>query len=178
MARATKKKRKKAKADKDGDAPARRVVARNRRALHRFIILDKFECGIVLTGPEVKSLRNGQGVITESFGRIRRGEVWLLNMEIGHYQPAYHVEQLSARTRKLLLHRREIRKLARRLDESGTTLVPLQIYFAHGLAKVQLALVRGAREHDKRERLKAREDRREIRASMQKGPRGRKPRRR
>jgi len=172
-------KAKKAK-KKGGAKPAeddRKVVARNRRALHRFVIMDRLECGIVLTGPEVKSLRNGQGIITEAFGRVRKGAVWLFGMEISHYQPAFHVEQIGKRTRKLLLNRREIRKWQRRLDEAGTTLVPLQVYFHHGLAKVEMALVRGAREPDKREKLKSRAAQREMRSRLGKQPRGRKARR-
>lgn len=167
-------KRPPATAARDGakapDAPV--VVARNRKALHRFVILEKCEAGIVLTGPEVKSLRNGQCVIADAFARVRDGALWLLNMEIGAYQPAATIAQLAKRPRKLLLHGREIRKFERRLDEAGTTLVPLAVYFTHGLAKVELALARGAREYDRRERSKERDARREMRARMQKQPRG------
>jgi len=149
------------------------VVARNRKALHRFVILEKVEAGIMLTGPEVKSLRNGHCVLADAFGRVRDGAIWLLNMEVAAYQPAATIEQIAKRPRKLLLHAREIRKLERRLDEAGTTLVPLSVYFAHGLAKVELALARGAREYDRRERSKERDARREMRARMKKQPRGR-----
>lgn len=153
-------------------APEPVVVARNRKALHRFVILETCEAGLVLTGPEVKSLRNGHCVISDAFGRVRDSTIWLFNMEVAAYQPAFHVEQLAKRPRKLLLHAKEARRLGRRLDERGTTLVPLSVYFTHGLAKVELALARGAREYDRRERSKERDARREIRARMQKQPRG------
>lgn len=178
MAKAASSGKRKAKGGKGDAAPERQVIARNRRAFHKYVILEKIEAGIILTGPEVKSLRNGQCVITEAFGRVRNGEIWLFNMDVGHYQPAAHVDQLAKRTRKLLLKRREIRKWIRRLDERGTTMVPLQVYFQKGLAKVELALVRGTREYDKRQREKAHEARREIRSKMQSQNRGRKQRRR
>jgi SsrA-binding protein len=162
-----------ARADaKPKPAPERTVVASNRKALHRYVILEKCEAGIVLTGPEVKSLRGGRCIITEAFARARDGAFWLLNMDVGAYQPAFHVEQIAKRPRKLLLHAGEFRRLERRLDEQGTTLVPLAVYFVHGLAKVELALARGAREYDRRERSKERDARREMRARMQKQPRG------
>ncbi|MHC5020096.1 MAG: SsrA-binding protein SmpB [Planctomycetota bacterium] len=181
MAKGTSSGNRKSKGAKGGRGEAaeeRKVIARNRRAFHKYVILEKVEAGVVLTGPEVKSLRNGQCVITEAYARLRGGEVWLFNMDVGHYQPAFHVEQLARRTRKLLLKRREIAKWARRLDESGTTMVPLLVYFQKGLAKVELALVRGTREYDKRQRAKANEARREIRSKMQTQNRGRKNRRR
>lgn len=167
----------KAKGGKGDVAPERLVIARNRRALHKYVILEKIEAGIMLTGPEVKSLRNGQCVITEAFAKARGEAFWLFNMDVGHYQPAAHVEQLARRTRKLLLHKREIAKWTRKLDEKGTTMVPLQVYFQNGLAKVELALVRGTREYDKRQREKAHEASREIRSKMHSQNRGRKTRR-
>jgi SsrA-binding protein len=141
---------------------ARKVVATNRKARHDYEVLDTWECGIVLTGSEVKSLRAGQVQLKDAYGEVRRGEIWLENLHIAPYQFAHEGGHEPERPRKLLLHRREIDALIGKVNEQGLTLVPLSIYFTHGLAKVQLALARGRRKYDKRQAIRAREEQREM----------------
>lgn len=144
-------------------ADGRKVVARNRKALHEFEILDRWEAGIVLTGPEVKSIREGKANLADAFGRVEGGEVWLYNMHVSPYGPAGTWKRPDpTRPRKLLLHRREIRKLIGAVHEKGLTLVPLDLYFSRGYAKVTLALARGKKLHDKRETLKRRAADRDV----------------
>ncbi|HWV57056.1 MAG TPA: SsrA-binding protein SmpB [Longimicrobiales bacterium] len=140
----------------------RKVVARNRKALHEYHVLDTFEAGIVLTGPEVKSVRDGRVSLAESFARVENGEVWLHGVHISPYDPASRWNVDPTRPRKLLLHRHEIRRLIGAVGEKGLTLVPLDMYFRRGLAKVTLAVARGKKMHDKREALKERAVRREL----------------
>ena len=144
----------------------KRVVATNRKARHEYEVLDTFEAGIVLRGPEVKSLREGKVGFQDAFARVERGEVWLYSLHIGPYEQAnrYNVDPL--RTRKLLLRKEEIRKLVGKVEEKGLTLVPLQLYFRRGYAKVELALARGRRLHDKREKLKRKVQEREAKKAM------------
>ena len=139
-----------------------RVVATNRKARHNFDILDTFECGIVLKGSEVKSLRAAQVQLKDGYGEIRRGELWLENIHIAPYSFARDGGHDPGRSRKLLLRRREIDRLLGKVNEQGLTIVPLKIYFTRGLAKVEMALARGRRTYDKRRRLKEREQRREM----------------
>ena len=141
---------------------ARKIVARNKKALHEFHVIEQYEAGIVLVGPEVKSIRNGQASLTEAFARVDRGEVWLHDMHITPYDPANRWNVDPVRPRKLLLNRREIRKLIGATKEKGLTLVPLDLHFSNGRAKVSLALARGKKLHDKRDDLKKREAQREI----------------
>ncbi len=143
-------------------AEGRRVVASNRRARHDYDILDTFEAGIVLKGSEVKSLRAGQVQLKDAYATIQGGELWLERLHIGPYSHASVDAHEPERKRKLLLHRREIDRLAGRINEQGLTLVPLQVYFSHGLAKVELALAKGRRTYDKRKKLREKEDRREM----------------
>ncbi len=142
------------------DAP--QVVARNRRARYEYDILDTVEAGIVLAGPEVKSLRAGKASLTDAYAVVRRGEAYLLGAHISPYEQAGRENPEPRRERKLLLHRAQIAKLAGRIGEGGLTLVPLSIYFSKGRAKVELALARGKRRHDKRETIKRREMDREL----------------
>jgi len=131
-----------------------RVIAQNRKARHNYNVLETLECGIVLTGSEVKSLRNGQLSLEEAYGRVDRGEVWLIGCDIQEYSHAHQLNHIPKRRRKLLLHRREIRKFASQAFEKNLTLVPLKMYFKRGRAKVLLGIGRGKREFDKRESMK------------------------
>ncbi|HWE35230.1 MAG TPA: SsrA-binding protein SmpB [Isosphaeraceae bacterium] len=138
------------------------VVARNRRARFEFDLLEKVEAGLVLTGTEVKSLRNGKASLEEAYAGVDRGEVWLYGCDIPEYLQANRMNHKPKRPRKLLLHRREIDKVAAKTSERGLTLVPLQIYFKKGMAKVELCVARGRKQHDKRDALKAQDARREM----------------
>jgi SsrA-binding protein len=140
----------------------RKVVATNRKARHEYEILEHFEAGLVLKGPEVKSLREGKASFQDSFARVEQSELWLYNLHISPYEQAnrYNVDPL--RTRKLLLQRAEIRRLIGKVEEKGLTLVPLQVYFKRGFAKVSLGLARGRKLHDKRDKLKQRIQEREA----------------
>lgn len=142
--------------------PGRKVVATNRKARHDFEILDTFECGMVLRGSEVKSLRDSQVQLKDAYADIRDGEVWLERVHIAPYGFALGGGHDPERPRKLLLHRREIDRLTGKVNEVGLTLVPLQIYFQDGKAKVELALARGRRTYDKRQKIRERMERREM----------------
>jgi len=133
-----------------------------KNALHEYHVLETWEAGLVLTGPEVKSIRAGKVSLAEAFARVEGGEVWLYGMHISPYDPASRWNADPTRPRKLLLHRREIRRLVGALGEKGYTLVPLDLYFRRGYAKVTLALARGKKLHDRREDLKRRAAQREI----------------
>jgi SsrA-binding protein len=141
---------------------AERTVASNRRARHDYAILERFEAGIALTGGEVKSLRAGRASLAEAFARVRDGEVWLEGMHIPPYEAGDERTHLPVRPRKLLLHRREIRQLRDAQQQDRLALVPLRVYFTHGIAKVELALARGKRVHEKRQAIAKREHEREI----------------
>ncbi len=131
-------------------------IARNPRARHDYHLLETWEAGLVLTGTEVKSLRAGKASLGESYAHVRRGEVWLEGMNISPYAAGSYNNPPPARSRKLLLHKREIRKLIGGTTQGGLTLVPLELYFKDGVAKVAIALARAKRTHDKREELKRR----------------------
>jgi len=137
-------------------------IARNKRARHDYEIIDTWETGIVLTGTEVKALREGKANLTDSFGIVKDGEVFLLNLHIGAYGLGNVHNHEPTRTRKLLMHRREIRRLIGAVERQGLTLVPLDLYFLRGRVKARLALVRGKQQHDKREDLKKKDAEREI----------------
>lgn len=137
-------------------------VASNRAASHRFNLLDRVECGIVLQGTEVKSLRTGGATLKDAYATVRDGEVWLHHVHIPSYPPAYHDNHAPERDRKLLLHQREIERLLARVKERGLTLVPTRIYFRGARAKVELALAQGKDRFDKRESIKAREMARDV----------------
>jgi SsrA-binding protein len=137
-------------------------VASNRYASYRYNLLETIECGVVLEGTEVKSLRGGGAQLKDGFATIRGGELWLRNIHIPPYAPASRENHDPERERKLLLHRREIDRLAARVSERGLTLVPTRIYFSGRRAKVEIALAQGKDLHDKREKLRRRDAQREI----------------
>jgi SsrA-binding protein len=139
-----------------------RTVATNRRARHDYDIQERIEAGIVLTGDEVKSMRLGQASIAEAFARIDRGEVWLEGMHVAEYAQGDHRRHQPLRPRKLLLHRREIDRLVGITQEQRLALIPLRVYFAHGIAKVELGVARGRRRWEKRQALAKRQHAREI----------------
>lgn len=143
-----------------------KVIASNKRARHVYEVLDTLEAGIVLEGPEVKSLRAARANLGDAYATIRKGECWLEKLHISPYEPATRENPEAQRPRKLLLHRQQIRKLQSRVNERGLTLVPLRLYFKEGRAKVELAVVRGKRLHDKRETLKRRDADREAARAM------------
>jgi SsrA-binding protein len=143
--------------------PGERTVVSNRRARHDYEILERIETGIVLTGAEVKSLRGGRGSLAEAFARVRGTEVWLEGMHIPPYEQAMDKRAYDpVRARKLLLHRKEIERLIGKTAEKGLALVPLRVYFTHGIAKVELALGRGRRRFEKRQAIAEREHKREM----------------
>jgi SsrA-binding protein len=139
-----------------------KTVASNRRARHDYELLERYECGIQLTGDEVKSLRRGRASLADCYGRVRDGEVWLEGMHIPPYEQGDTRRHVPVRPRKLLLHRRQIDEIAREVNEKGLSLVPLRVYFVHGLAKVEVALARGKRRYEKRQSIAKREAQREM----------------
>jgi SsrA-binding protein len=139
-----------------------KVIARNRRARHDYMIEDVIEAGVALTGTEVKSLRAGRASLADGFALVSDGEVWLHNVHIPEYTEGTWTNHLPRRTRKLLLHRGEIERLVRKTSEQGLTLVPLSLYFKDGKVKVELALARGKRTYDKRQDLARRDAAREM----------------
>ncbi|PRY01545.1 SsrA-binding protein SmpB [Allonocardiopsis opalescens] len=139
-----------------------KVIAQNRRARHDYHIDDVYEAGMVLTGTEVKSLREGRASLVDGFATIKDGEVWLQNVHIPVYVMGTWTNHAPRRSRKLLLHRKEIERLIAKTREPGRTLVPLRLYFKEGKAKVEIALVRGKRSYDKRHDIATREAAREI----------------
>jgi SsrA-binding protein len=142
--------------------PGRTVVASNRKARHDYAILDTYEAGLALTGTEVKSLRAGRASLVDAFAQESGGELWLNGMHIPEYAMGTWTNHAPRRVRKLLLHRDEINRLIGKLRESGLTLVPLQVYFTNGYAKVELGLARGKRAYDKRQDLARRDADREM----------------
>jgi SsrA-binding protein len=141
-------------------------IATNRQASYRFDLLDRLECGVVLAGTEVKSLRNGTAQIKDGYAQVRDGELWLHNVHIPPYGPASRENHDPDRPRKLLAHKREIDRLVGKIQERGLTLVPTRIYFAGPRAKVEIALARGKDRFDKRESIKAREQRRDVERAL------------
>ncbi|MBV9879361.1 MAG: SsrA-binding protein SmpB [Gemmatirosa sp.] len=142
----------------DGDG----VIARHKRARHDYHILDTWEAGVVLTGTEVKALRAGKANLTDAYGHVRDGEVFLLNLHIGQYEQGNVFNHEPTRTRKLLLHKQQIRRLIGSVEREGLTLVPLDLHFKDGRVKVSIALAKGKKLHDKREDLRRRDDEREM----------------
>ena len=145
---------------------AQKSVAENRKAFHDYHVIETFEAGIALLGTEVKSIREGSVNLRDSFGRVEGGEVWIYNVHISPYSHRGYVDHEPTRRRKLLLHRREIRKLIGKTVERGMTLVPTRIYFKDGRVKVAISLAKGKKAHDKREAIKRRETDRETRAAV------------
>jgi SsrA-binding protein len=144
-------------------------VATNRQARFRYHLLDKWEAGLVLTGTEVKALRDGKATIKDGYASLRDGEVWLHNVHIPPYGPASRENHEPERPRKLLMHRREIERLTGKTREKGLTLVPTRLYFSRGRAKVEIALARGKDVGDKRQTIKEREMKREMDRAVRHG---------
>lgn len=142
------------------------MICRNRRARHDYEILDTLDCGIMLLGSEVKSLRNNRVSLDEAFARIEQGELWLFNADIAEYPQANVMNHEPRRKRKLLLKRRELLKFAETAEHAGQTLIPLELFFRRGIAKVKIAVAKGRRQHDKREKLKRDAAGREIRDAL------------
>ena len=140
----------------------RQVIARNKRARHDYHILDSWEAGLVLTGTEVKSLRDGKATMADAYALVKDGEVFLLNLHISPYDKGNQFNHEPTRTRKVLLHRKEVRKLIGAVERQGLTLIPLELYFRNGVAKVNLALGKGKKLHDKRADDRKRTDEREM----------------
>jgi SsrA-binding protein len=143
-----------------------RLIAQNRKARREYEVIETLECGIVLVGSEVKSLRKGTISLDEGYGRVKGGEVWLIGCDIAEYSQANQFNHEPKRPRKLLMHRREVKKFANRAYEQGLTLVPLKMYFKEGRAKVLLGICRGRKMYDKREVLKQRSMQRDISRAM------------
>ena len=140
----------------------RKVIAQNKKARHDYSISDVLECGLVLTGTEVKSLRAGRASLIDGFAMVNNGELWLMGVHIPEYTEGTWTNHTPRRDRKLLVHKNELNKLIGKLKDSGTTLVPLQFYFKDGKAKVEIAVAKGKKAHDKREALREREADREV----------------
>ena len=147
---------------KPDEKPEIESIAKNRRARHDYSIIDTWEAGLVLTGSEVKSLRDGKANLSDAYGIVRDGEIYLINLHISVYERASYNNHEPTRTRKLLLHKREIGRLIGAIERQGLTLIPLELYFKRGIAKVAIALGKGKKQHDKREDAKARDADREI----------------
>ena len=163
------KNRKKAKSGNKGDVKAagQRNISENRKARHRYEITEQLECGIMLMGSEVKSLRDGKLSLDEAYVRLNKGELWLVGADIPEYKQATIWNHEPKRSRKLLVHAVQLRKLATRLNERGLTIVPLRVYFnARGIVKVMIGVGRGKKLHDKRSSLKDREVKRQIDRAM------------
>lgn len=149
-----------------------RVVARNRKARHDYEILDTYEAGMVLSGTEVKSLREGKASLVDGFGQFYRNELYMENVYIPEYLNGSWTNHSARRRRKLLLHRQELLKIERKINESGLTIVPLSLYFKNGRAKIEIGVARGKKEYDKRQSLREKQDNREALRSMRERNRG------
>ncbi|MFH7597256.1 SsrA-binding protein SmpB [Streptomyces racemochromogenes] len=144
----------------------RKLIAQNKKARHDYAIIDTYECGIVLTGTEVKSLRQGRASLVDGFVSVESREVWMYNVHVPEYSQGTWTNHSARRKRKLLMHREEIDKLERKADESGHTIVPLALYFKDGRAKVEIALAKGKKEYDKRQTLREKQDTRETQRTI------------
>ncbi|MDI2030024.1 SsrA-binding protein SmpB [Saccharopolyspora sp. TS4A08] len=151
----------------------RKVISQNRKARHDWSVLDTYEAGIALTGTEVKSLRQGKAQLVDGFATVDDGEVWLRNVHIPEYTEGTWTNHEPRRSRKLLLHRHEIERLVGKIKESGLSLVPMSLYFSDGKAKVELALARGKKAHDKRQDIAKRDVEREIQRAIGRARKGR-----
>ena len=151
---------------------SRKVIARNRKARHDFELFDTFEAGLVLLGSEIKSIRAGHVNLREGYVQPRDDELWLLNVHISTYDQAGMFGHDPLRPRKLLLHRKEIDRISSRVQEKGLTIVPTQVYLTRGIAKVEIALARGKKHHDKRQSLRQEDSRRQIERALRERNRG------
>ncbi|MEV5265070.1 SsrA-binding protein SmpB [Streptomyces werraensis] len=140
----------------------RKLIAQNKKARHNYLIIDTYEAGLVLTGTEVKSLRQGRASLVDGFVQLTDHEAWLHNVHVPEYSQGTWTNHSARRKRKLLLHREEIDKLEAKSQETGHTIVPLSLYFKDGRAKVEIALAKGKKEYDKRQTLREKQDRREA----------------
>jgi SsrA-binding protein len=147
-------------------APGEQIVCVNRQARHNYFIDETYEAGLVLLGSEVKSLRDGKANLKDSYARIQKGQAFLLNAHVSPYPGANQFNHDPTRMRKLLLHRREIERLAGKTQQRGLTLIPLRLYFKNGRAKVELGLARGKKLYDKRETLRRKDAAREVERSL------------
>lgn len=138
-----------------------KLIAQNKKARHDFFILDEYEAGLVLVGSEVKSLRAGKANLKDAYGKIKNGEVWVHQMHISPYPYAYYNNHDPLRPRKLLLHNYEIKKLYGKLNEKGMSLIPLKLYFKGGKVKISLGVAKGKKKYDKRETIRARDEKRD-----------------
>ena len=154
------------RAERNGASENERVVARNRRALYQYEILRRYEGGLSLTGSEIKSIRAGRVSIQEAYCRPRDGELYLVGAHIARYEPSGQANHEPTRDRRLLLHRREIAQLEQAFEQRGLTLVPLKLYLTRGLAKLEIGIGRGRRQHEKRDRLAERDARRQIERAL------------
>jgi SsrA-binding protein len=151
---------------RDPKAKGERDAAVNRAAAHNYHLLERFEAGIALHGTEVKSIRNGRANLKDAYGLVKDGELWLLNAHIGPYENAGYAQHDARRTRKLLVHKNEVRKLIGQTQQKGLTLIPTRLYFKNGRVKVELALARGKQLWDKRETERRRTAEREAREAI------------
>ncbi|MFD6972998.1 SsrA-binding protein SmpB [Streptomyces sp. NBC_01310] len=140
----------------------RKLIAQNKKARHDYTIIDTYECGLVLTGTEVKSMRQGRASLVDGFVSVEGGEAWLYNVHVPEYSQGTWTNHSARRKRKLLMHREEIDKLERKSEETGHTVVPLSLYFKDGRAKVEIALAKGKKEYDKRQTMREKQDTRET----------------
>jgi len=145
---------------------AGKLIAQNKKAHHDYTIIETMEAGVVLKGTEIKAIRNSRLNLKDGFARIRNGEVWLMNVHISTYEQGNIYNHDPLRTRKLLLHKKQIAKLVGTIKNSGVTLVPLKVYLKNGYAKVLLGLAKGKKQYDKREDLKRRDQKREVQRAL------------
>jgi SsrA-binding protein len=163
---------KKPSASKAAKVASKQILATNRKARHNYSILDVFEAGVVLLGTEVKSLRDGRASLADAYATVDDGEVWLRNLHIPEYHHGSWTNHEPRRTRKLLLHRRQIDMLIGKIRDGNLALVPLSLYFSEGKVKVELALARGKRAHDKRQDMASRDARRDVLRALSRRARG------
>ena len=156
------------KKKKDTADPNSRTICRNRRARHDYDIVEELECGVALTGSEVKSIRDNKVTIDEAYARMQDGELWLINCDIAEYPQATYLNHERRRERKLLLKKRELRKFAESAGHAGMTLIPLAMYFTRGIVKVTIGAARGRKKYDNRDKLKSNQARRTMQDAMRK----------
>ncbi len=147
----------------------KKIVCQNRKARHDYFIDDVYEAGIVLRGPEVKSLREGRSSLSDSYAKVKNGELFLFNMHITPYPFSHYLDMDPKRTRKLLMKKKEIKRLIGKTEEKGYSLIPLSVYLLRGLIKIELALAKGKRKYDKRQSLKEKEIKRELNQMNRRG---------
>jgi len=145
-----------------------KVIANNRKARHNYEIISSLEVGMVLQGSEVKSLRSGKASLVDAYGRIINGELWIIGLHIAQYKEATFANHEPTRERKLLIHKQEIKKLKRKVEEKGITLVPLKLYFKNNIAKLELGIARGKRKYDKKVSIAKKDAERDMQREQKK----------